>query len=59
MWLERLAASLKEQVAIDDDTFKIGNYKRRGGKRKLEAVFDGKLSQILAQFNGYMWEQPA
>ena len=58
-WLERLANSLKEQVAIDDDTFKTGNYKRRGGKRKLEAVFDGKLNQVLAQFNDYMWEQPA
>ena len=58
-WLERLANSLKEQVAIDDDTFKAGNYKRRGGKRKLEAVFDGKLEKILEQFNEYMWEQPA
>lgn len=58
-WLERLANSLKEQVAIDDDTFKTGNYKRRGGKRKLEAVFDGKLAKILEQFNEYMWEQPA
>jgi type I restriction enzyme R subunit len=58
-WLERLANSLKEPVAIDDDTFKTGNYKRRGGKRKLEAVFDGELSQILEKFNDYMWEQPA
>ena len=58
-WLDRLASSLKEQVAIDDDTFKTGNYKRRGGKQKLEAVFDGKLNQLLEQFNDYMWQQPA
>lgn len=58
-WLERLANSLKEQVAIDDDTFKTGNYKRRGGKQKLEAVFDGELNQVLEQFNEFMWEQPA
>ncbi|GAC23278.1 type I restriction enzyme, R subunit [Paraglaciecola mesophila KMM 241] len=58
-WLERLANSLKEQVAIDDDTFKTGNYKRRGGKQKLEAIFDGKLEYILEQFNDFMWEQPA
>jgi type I restriction enzyme R subunit len=58
-WLTRLANSLKEQVAIDDDTFKTGNYKRRGGKQKLEAIFDGKLEHILEQFNDYMWEQPA
>ncbi|TWX73804.1 type I restriction-modification system endonuclease [Colwellia sp. C1TZA3] len=58
-WLERLASSLKEQVAIDEDTFKTGNYKRRGGVKKLESVFDGKLNQVLEQFNEYMWEQPA
>ncbi len=58
-WLERLADSLKEQVAIDDDTFKTGNYKRRGGIKKADSVFDGKLNQVLAQFNEYMWEQPA
>jgi type I restriction enzyme R subunit len=58
-WLERLASSLKEQVAIDDDTFKTGNYKRRGGKPKINSVFDGKLKQVLEQFNEYMWEQPA
>ena len=58
-WLERLANSLKEQVAIDDDTFKTGNYKRRGGKPQVDSVFDGKLNQLLEQFNQYMWEQPA
>jgi len=58
-WLARLASSLKEQVAIDDDTLKTGNYKRKGGKRKLEAVFDGQLNQVLEQFNDFMWEQPA
>lgn len=59
IWLKKLAVSLKEQVAIDEDTFQTGNYKRRGGKRKLDAVFDGKLDNILEQFNDYMWEQPA
>lgn len=58
-WLDRLASSLKEQVAIDDDTFKTGNYKRRGGKNKVDKVFSGNLKQVLEQFNDYMWEQPA
>ena len=58
-WLDRLASSLKEQVAIDDDTFKTGNYKRRGGKHQVDRVFDGKLNQVLEQFNEYMWEQSA
>jgi len=58
-WLDRLAASLKQSVALDDDSFKIGNYRREGGKPRLEKVFDNQLDQILEKFNRYMWEQSA
>ncbi|WP_064604443.1 type I restriction-modification system endonuclease [Photobacterium sp. J15] len=58
-WLDRLGDSLKEKVVIDDDTFKSGNFKRRGGKRKLTNVFDGELDTILAKLNDYVWDQPA
>ena len=58
-WLDRLGDSLKEKVVVDDDTFKTGNFKRRGGKRKLTNVFDGELDAILAKLNDYMWDQPA
>lgn len=58
-WLERLAESIKDKVVLDDDSFKTGNYKRRGGKRKLENVFDGELDAILARFSEYMWDEQA
>ncbi|NCB61541.1 MAG: hypothetical protein EOM46_29750, partial [Gammaproteobacteria bacterium] len=58
-WLERLASSIKEKVVLDDDTFKTGNYKRKGGKQKLMNVFDDDLDGILQQFSEYMWDQPA
>ena len=58
-WLERLADTLKQSVAIDDDTFKTGNYKRRGGKKKLETIFEGELDTVLNLFTDHMWEQPA
>ena len=58
-WLDRLAASIKEKVVLDDDTFKTGNYKRKGGKQKLMNVFDDDLDGILQQFSEYLWEQPA
>ncbi|GIA96625.1 type I restriction-modification system endonuclease [Vibrio cholerae] len=58
-WLERIADSIKEKVVLDDDTFKTGNYKRRGGKRKLMNVFNDELNSILTQFNEYMWDEPA
>ncbi|WP_412497094.1 type I restriction-modification system endonuclease [Shewanella algae] len=58
-WLDRLAESIKEKVVLDDDTFKIGNYKRRGGKPKLQAVFDGELDTILARFSEFMWDHQA
>ncbi|PKH03100.1 type I restriction-modification system endonuclease [Psychromonas sp. MB-3u-54] len=58
-WLKRLATSLKENVVVDDNTFKMGNYKRRGGKPKLSSVFDGQLDSILTQFSDYIWEAQA
>ncbi|MEH0666017.1 type I restriction-modification system endonuclease [Vibrio scophthalmi] len=58
-WLDRLASSIKDKVVLDDDTFKMGNYKRKGGKRKLMNVFNDELDSILTQFNEYMWDEPA
>ncbi|MFH0287496.1 type I restriction-modification system endonuclease [Vibrio owensii] len=58
-WLDRLASSIKEKVVLDEDTFKTGNYKRKGGKRKLMKIFNDDLDSILTQFNEYMWEEPA
>jgi type I restriction enzyme R subunit len=56
-WLAHIAASIKEKVVLDDDTFKTGNYKRRGGKNKLINVFDGELDRILTEFNQYVWDE--
>jgi type I restriction enzyme R subunit len=58
-WLERLASSIKQQVVLDDTTFKTGNYKRSGGKRKLENIFEDDLSSILSQFYEHVWDEPA
>ncbi|GEA51431.1 type I restriction-modification system deoxyribonuclease [Vibrio inusitatus NBRC 102082] len=58
-WLDRLASSIKDKVVLDDDTFKTGNYKRKGGKRKLMNVFNDELDSILTQFKEYMWDEPA
>ena len=58
-WLKRLADSLKESVVLDDNTFKMGNYKRRGGKTRLEAVFNDELARILSDFNDYIWDERA
>ena len=58
-WLDRIANSIKEKVVLDDDTFKTGNYKRNGGKRKLMSIFNDELDGILIQFNEYMWDEPA
>lgn len=58
-WLAYIAAAIKEKVVLDDDTFKTGNFKRRGGKNKLMSVFDGELDSILTQFNEYVWDERA
>lgn len=59
VWLERLASSIKDTVILDDDTFKTGNYKRRGGKAKLMAIFEDELPKILTRFNEHIWDEQA
>ena len=44
---------------MDDDVYKIGNYKRDGGKRKLQDAFDNELDEILQKFNEYIWDELA
>lgn len=58
-WLDRIANSIKEKVVLDDDTFKAGNYRTHGGKRKLMKIFNDELDGILLQFNEFMWDEPA
>ena len=58
-WLDYIATAIKEKVVLDDDTFKTGNFKRRGGKNKLINVFDGEFDSILSRFNEYVWDEQA
>lgn len=58
-WLDRLATALKEKVVLDDDTFKTGNFQRRGGKRMLQLAFDDGLDELLGKFSDYIWDELA
>jgi type I restriction enzyme R subunit len=58
-WLDRLASSIKDKVVLDDDVYKIGNYKREGGKRMLEEALNGELDDILHKFSEYIWDELA
>lgn len=59
IWLDRIAASIKEEVVLDDETFKMGNYKRRGGKPNLNQIFEEQFDILLGQFSEYMWDERA
>ncbi|MCW4627878.1 MULTISPECIES: type I restriction-modification system endonuclease [Marinomonas] len=58
-WLDRLASSIKDKVVLDDDVYKIGNYRRDGGKRRLQDALDNELDEILQKFNEYIWDELA
>lgn len=58
-WLDRLASSIKEKVVLDDDVYKIGNYARYGGKRKLQEALNDELDDILHKFSEYIWDERA
>jgi type I restriction enzyme R subunit len=59
-WLKKLAAQTKanrlvDRTALDEDHL---IFKREGGGfNRLNKIFDGKLDQVLSQFNDSVWRQ--
>jgi len=61
-WLKKLAAQTKANLLVDraalDDPALI--FKREGGGfPRLNKIFDGRLQQIVAQFNDAVWQRMA
>ncbi|MCF3650059.1 type I restriction-modification system endonuclease [Synoicihabitans lomoniglobus] len=61
-WLKKLAAQTKANQLVDLDAIEDPNllFKREGGGyARLNKLFAGEFSQILEQFNGSVWQNPA
>lgn len=58
-WLERIGKQLKVETVVDREALDQGQFKAEGGYTRLDKVFDGKLEQVLGDFNDALWSDAA
>jgi type I restriction enzyme R subunit len=56
-WLERIAQQLKTEVIVDRATFEQGAFQHDGGFRRLDRMFDGRLTDLLGELQDEVWQQ--
>ncbi len=54
-WLNRIAKSIREDEVIDRPGFDEGAYQNEGGFTRIDMVFDGKLTEVLAELQDQVW----
>lgn len=58
-WLERIATTLKDKVAVDETSFNQGAYASAGGFRTIDQVFGGQGKALLGDLEDEVWNDAA
>lgn len=58
-WLKRIAEQIKREVVVDREALDREPFQARGGFRRLNKVFDGRLEVLLGDFNEELWRKTA
>ena len=56
-WLKRIAAQIKANIVLDEAAINEGPLREQGGFRRLDQLFEGQLSDVLADMNEAIWQQ--
>ncbi|TWT56472.1 type I restriction-modification system endonuclease [Allorhodopirellula solitaria] len=54
-WLNRIGKQFKENTLVDREAIERGQFREQGGFDRLNKVFDGNLSELLAQITDEIW----
>ncbi|MCK8827629.1 type I restriction-modification system endonuclease [Natroniella acetigena] len=55
-WLERIEKQLKEETVIDKESFDQEPFKSKGGYRRINKIFAGKLDNVLELINENLYQ---
>tara|TARA_R110000868_G_scaffold10357_1_gene51030 strand:- start:15356 stop:18700 length:3345 start_codon:yes stop_codon:yes gene_type:complete len=58
-WLRRIAGQISKEIVVDRDSIDQGTFAAQGGFNRLNRVFNGKLENILSDFNEELWKASA
>lgn len=57
-WLKKIAAQIKANIVLDEQSINEGPLREQGGFRRLNQLFEGQLYELLADMSEAIW-QPA
>lgn len=58
-WLKRLSSQIKANLMLDESAINEGPFREQGGFKRLNQIFDGQLTTLLADMNEAIWQQDA
>lgn len=58
-WLKRIAAQIKANIVLDEQSINEGPLREQGGFRRLNQLFEGQLHELLADMNEAIWQAAA
>jgi type I restriction enzyme R subunit len=58
-WLEKFALQLKHELVLDREALDSGAFKTSGGFTHIDKAFDGKVLDVLSEFQQQVWTDAA
>ncbi|MFT5758547.1 MAG: type I restriction enzyme R subunit [Alteromonadaceae bacterium] len=58
-WLKRIINQMKEDLVLNDDSFKKGTLKTKGGKNRADLALNGQLDEIMKDLIDATWGESA
>ena len=56
-YLKKIEKYMVKEVIIDKDVFNMGNFKREGGFKRYDTIFDNNLDEILDKLKDHMFNE--
>ena len=56
-WLQKIEKYMVKEVIIDREVFDMGNFKREGGFKRYNTVFDNNLDEIIDKLKEHMFNE--
>ncbi|MEZ8946210.1 type I restriction-modification system endonuclease [Vibrio sp. 10N.247.311.12] len=58
-WLKRIVNQMREDLVLNDDSFKVGTLRTKGGKSRADKDLDGQLDIIMKDLVDATWGESA
>lgn len=56
-WLQKIEKYMVKEIVIDKEVFDMGNFKREGGFKRYNIVFDENLEEVIDKLKEYMFNE--